>query len=268
MPDTFSRQHGGSKSTSSQPVIPEPSYAERVRTLIHLSRIGSLSTLSQKHPGWPFGSMMPYVLDERGSPILLISTMAMHTKNIIRDPRASLFVTQNDSAVDPLDNSRVTLMGKVLKVQGKEVENARKLYLSRYENSKYWVDFDDFSFFRMDIIDVYFVGGFGAMGWITAEEYYAAEADPLAEFAPGIIRHMNEDHADSLPLLAKVFGRAEADEAIMTSVDRLGFQVRLKSGDRIHSIRIPFTREARDRQETRAVLVEMVEQARKEVSTA
>ena len=159
-------------------------------------------------------------------------------------------------------------MGKVVKVQDKEADDARKLYLSRYENSRYWVDFDDFGFFRMDIIDVYFVGGFGAMGWITAEEYYAAEADPLAEFAPGIIQHMNEDHTDSLLLLAKVFGHVEADEARMTAVDRLGFHVRLKSGDRIHSIRIPFIREARSRQETRAVLVEMVGQARKEESTA
>ncbi|HEX3034673.1 MAG TPA: DUF2470 domain-containing protein, partial [Thermodesulfobacteriota bacterium] len=185
-------------------------------------------------------------------------------KNIMRDPRASLFVTQNDSAIDPLDNSRVTLMGEVLKVPDKEVESARKLYLSRYKNAGYWVDFDDFGFFRMDIIDVYFVGGFGAMGWITAEEYYTAGADPLAEFVPGIIEHMNADHSDSLLLLAKVFGRVEADEARMTAVDRLGFHVRLKSGDRIHSIRIPFIREARNRQETRAVLVEMVEQARKE----
>lgn len=266
MSDTFSRQHGGSRSTGGQPTIPEPSYAERARTLIYLGRIGSLSTLSQKNPGWPFGSMMPYVLDERGRPILLISTMAMHTKNIIRDPRASLFVTQNYSATDPLDNSRVTLMGKVLKVQNKEAEDVKNLYLSRHENARYWVDFDDFSFFRMDIIDVYFVGGFGAMGWITAEEYNAAEVDPLAEFAPGIIQHMNEDHADALLLLAKAFGNVEADDAKMTSVDRLGFQARLKSGDRIHSIRIPFIREARSRQETRTVLVEMVEQARKEVN--
>jgi putative heme iron utilization protein len=188
--------------------------------------------------------------------------MAMHTHNLLRDPRASLFVSQTDSGGDPLDTSRVTLMGEVSMVPEDEIASVRELYLSRYRNASYWVDFDDFSFYRMDIKDVYFVGGFGAMGWVTAQEYSAAEADPLSDAASGIIQHMNEDHKDSLLHIAKEFLGMDADEASMTSVDRLGFQARLKSGGEVMSRRVGFLRKVRTPDEARQVLVEMVQQAR------
>src|ERR1700742_1112371 len=85
-------------ATNSQPAVPEPSFAERARTLMHSGRIGSLSSQSRKQPGFPFGSMMPYGLDDEGRPIFLISTMAMNTKNLQADPRASLFVTEPDTS--------------------------------------------------------------------------------------------------------------------------------------------------------------------------
>jgi len=107
---------------------------------------------------------MPYGLDDHGRPIFLISTMAMHTQNLQADSRASLLVTQEDAG-DPLGASRVTLVGNVLPVPNAEVAEARKLYLARYANSKYWVDFEDFCFYRMNVVDVYYVGGFGVMGW-------------------------------------------------------------------------------------------------------
>ena len=132
--------------------MPEPSFAERARTLAYLGRIGSLSTLSRKQPGFPFGSVMPYGPDEHGRPIFLISTMAMHTHNLLVDPRASLLVTQPDASGDPLGAPRITLLGKVLTIDQPEIAEARKLYLARYENSKYWVDYEDFSFYRMEVV--------------------------------------------------------------------------------------------------------------------
>jgi len=77
---TPSNRHAGTGAGGAQATIPEPSYAERARTLLHLSRVGSLSTLSRKRPGYPFGSLMPYALDGAGRPLFLISTMAMHTQ--------------------------------------------------------------------------------------------------------------------------------------------------------------------------------------------
>jgi hypothetical protein len=110
------RKHAGTGAASDQPTVPEPSFSERARTLVYLGRIGSLSTLSRKQSGFPFGSVMPYGLDEHGRPIFLISTMAMHTQNLRADSRASLLVTQPDASGDPLGASRVTLMGNVLAI--------------------------------------------------------------------------------------------------------------------------------------------------------
>ena len=205
---------------------------------------------------------MPYALDGRGRPIFLISTMAMHTQNIQADARASLLVTEPDANGDPLGASRVTVMGNVLAIPKAEVADARKLYLERYENSKYWVDFEDFTFYRMDVLDVYYVGGFGVMGWVQAPDYDIAKPDPLADGAAGIIDHMNADHKDALILLARVFAGIEAQEAAMTAVDRLGFQVRLKTSEGMKGVRIAFLQEVRDPGQARKVLVEMVQQAR------
>jgi len=231
-----------------------------------LGRVGSLSTLSRKQPGFPFGSVMPYGLDGRGRPIFLISTMAMHTQNLQADSRASLLVTQPsstqaDAGGDPLGASRVTVIGNVLTIPEPEVPDARQLYLERYANSKYWVDFEDFSFYRMDVLDVYYVGGFGVMGWVAVSDYNQAQPDPLADAAAGILEHMNTDHKDALVLLARAFAGIDSQEAVMTSVDRLGFHVRLKTPDGMKGARIAFLREVSNPGETRKVLVEMVQQA-------
>jgi heme oxygenase (biliverdin-IX-beta and delta-forming) len=123
---SFAGKHasGGVAADSS---VPEPSFAERARTLMHLGRIGSLSTQSRKQPGFPFGSVMPYALDQRGRPLFLISTMAMHTQNLQADPRASLLVSRADAEGDPLGASRVTLLGNVRPVEESEVAAVRKL---------------------------------------------------------------------------------------------------------------------------------------------
>jgi putative heme iron utilization protein len=264
MSSSSPRKHAGPGPGSDQPAIPEPSFSERARTLVYLGRIGSLSTLSRKQPGFPFGSVMPYGLDAHGRPIFLISSMAMHTQNLQADPRASLLITQPDASGDPLGASRVTVIGSVLTIPKPEVPEARQLYLDRYANSKYWVDFEDFSFYRMDVLDVYYVGGFGVMGWVLAADYNQAQPDPLADTAAGIIEHMNTDHKDALILLARVLAGIESQEAAMTSVDRLGFHARLKTADGMKGARIAFLREVRSPGEARKVLVEMVQQAREQ----
>jgi hypothetical protein len=262
MTPSSARKHAGPGPASDQPPIPEPTFAERARTLVYLGRIGSLSTLSRKQPGFPFGSVMPYGLDGHGRPILLVSTMAMHTQNLHADPRASLLVTQEDTDGEPLGASRITLVGNVLPLPDAEVAEARRVYLARHANSKYWVDFEDFSFYKMDVVDVYYVGGFGVMGWVSATDYDRSQPDPLAESMAEIIRHMNADHKDALVLLARTFAHVESQEATMTAVDRLGFQVRLKTQEGRRGARIAFLREVSNPAETRKVLVEMVQQAR------
>jgi hypothetical protein len=261
-------KHAGPGPSAAHAEIPEPSFEERVRTLVYQGRIGSLSTLSRRQAGFPFGSVMPYGLDVQGRPIFLISTMAMHTQNILGDPRASLLVTQSGTDGDPLGAARATLMGNVGLVPKAELSEARSLYLERYENSKHWVDFEDFRFYRMDLIDVYYVGGFGVMGWVAAMEYEQAQPDPLVDSASRIIEHMNADHRDAMILMAKEFAKVEAQDATMTGVDRLGFQVRLKTTEGMHGVRIAFLRSINNATEARTVLVEMTQKARGDVSQA
>lgn len=265
MSSSSNRSHGSTAVANNQPAVPEPSFAERARTLVHLGRVGSLSTISRKQPGFPFGSVMPYGLDERGRPIFLISTMAMHTQNLQSDARASLLVTQPAGDGDPLGAARVTLVGNVQTISEPEVAEARGLYLERQVNSKYWVDFDDFSFYRMDVLDVYYVGGFGVMGWTKASDYDQAQPDPLSDSASAIIEHMNHDHKDALVLIARAFAGIESKEAAMTAVDRLGFHVRLKTAEGVKGARIGFPREVTNPMEARQVLVEMVQKARQKI---
>jgi heme iron utilization protein len=254
------RQHAYSGPALSQ--LPEPSHAERIRTLISLVSIGTLSSVSRKHPGFPFGSLMPFAIDPAGRPNFLISSMAMHTQNLKADSRCSLFIKQASVDGDPLGAARATLIGNAEPVPEQDAASVRERYLARHENSRYWVDLPDFGFFRLQPVDLYYVGGFGVMGWVETGDYQQAAPDPLAEAAPGILAHMNADHVDALILLARSYAHIEAGEATMTSVDRLGFSARLKTKDGIKGVRINFPREVATAQETRGVLVEMVQQAR------
>jgi putative heme iron utilization protein len=257
-----SKQHN-SGPDSDGPVVPEPTHAERARTLVYLQRTGSLSTLSRKQPGWPFGSVMPYAVNERGRPSFLISTMAMHTQNLLGDQRASLLVTPSDVSGDPLGAARVTLMGLTTRIPKEEVGPVRDLYLARHANASYWVDFNDFSFFRMAITDVYFVGGFGSMGWVAAGDYAKAAVDPLAEEAPALIRDMNMEQSETLLFLARVFGKVEPQQVMMTALDRLGFHLRIKTADRMQGGRVAFLHPVRNAEEARGELAGMAMQAKK-----
>lgn len=257
------RAHAGPRRHHPDHEVPQPSFAERTRTLLHRQRTGYLSTLSRRQPGFPFGSVMPYALDPQGRPLLLISKMAMHTQNLDRDPRSSLLVPEETAVKDPLGAARATLLGRAAPVPADELDAVREVYLERQESARYWIDYADFGLYRLEVVDVYFVGGFGVMGWVDADEYRRASPDPLADVAPGIVEHMNRDHGDALRLLAAADGDGTVEEAEMTAVDRLGFHLRIKADGRYRGSRIAFPREVRDAGQTREVMVEMVREARR-----
>jgi heme iron utilization protein len=117
---------------------------------------------------------MPYAADGLGRPLLLISGLAVHTRNLEADPRASLLVADAGPGADPLAAERVTLLGDARRLAAGEVGDARTLYLARHPDAAAWVDFGDFAFWRLEVDQVYMVGGFGVMGWVTAEDYAAA----------------------------------------------------------------------------------------------
>src|SRR3990167_4045738 len=225
-------QHAGPPRAGEAPAVPEPTFAERARTLAYLGRTGTLATLARRPAGHPFASLMPYALDAGGHPLLLISAMAVHTQNLEADPRASLLIPQPGLGPegDPLAAGRLTLLGEALRLPAADADAARAAYLARHARARHWVDFEDFAFWRLEVRDTYFVGGFAAMGWVAADEYLAAHADPLADAAAGLVEHMNRDHADALVAYARHFAGAPAPEAAKGGGDRPGVQPRPPGG--------------------------------------
>ncbi|HEX7420295.1 MAG TPA: DUF2470 domain-containing protein [Thermoanaerobaculia bacterium] len=248
-------------SSSPPPTAPEPTYAERVRTLLETESVGTLATQSVRHPGWPFASVMPYALTRDGSPLFLISGMAVHTQNLLADPRASLLVMQSGNGADPLGSPRATLLGSAHRIDRPE-ESIRQEYLKRHPSAKHWIEYSDFSFFRLDVTHIYFVGGFGVMGWVEQSDYASSVADPLADAAAEIISHMNRDHADSVRDITRRFGGLDAIEATIVSCDRLGFVVRVRTAEGMKGTRIAFAQPVTSREDARKVFVAMAREAR------
>src|SRR5262245_36219268 len=147
---------------------------EQARDLVARGRTGALATLSTRHPGHPFASFMPYAVDARGHPLLLVSDLSVHTRNLVADPRATLLVAEPAPPGDPLDAGRVTLVGTARRLAAAETPAARAAYLARHSAASGWVDFGDFGFWCLEVSDVYMVVGFGAMGWVTADAYASA----------------------------------------------------------------------------------------------
>src|SRR5438445_305895 len=164
----------------------------------------------------------------------------------------------------PLAAGRVTLIGDLLEVGGEERPAVRDRYLAANPASAYYIDFGDFSFWRLEVCSVRYVGGYGRMSWVAAEDYAAAEADPLAgEAAAGILEHMNADHADSLVLFARVFGgRPDATEAVMTAVDRYGFDLVVGGPSGRAALRLGFDAPVATAVALRPAVIRLVERAR------
>ena len=247
------------------PPAPEPTHAERARTLVAGVNRGVLSTVALEPAGYPFGSVATYAIDDAGRPIVFVSTMAEHTRNAAADPRASLIVTESfPEGSDPLAAGRVTLIGDLLEVAGGERPAVRDRYLAANPASAYYIDFGDFSFWRLKVLSVRYVGGYGRMSWVEASDYARASADPLAgAAAAGILEHMNGDHADSLVLFARVFGgRPDTTEAKMTAVDRYGFDVVAAGAGGRAALRFGFDAPVETAAAVRPAMIRLVERAR------
>ena len=150
--------------------------ATLAKRLISQQKMAVLSTNSKRHVGFPFGSVVGYAVDASGRPLLLISGLAVHNRNLESDPRASLTMFDDEAQGDPTNAARVTLMGDVAPVPESDLPAARAAYLARHPDAEQWIDFGDFSMLRMEIKDLYFIAGFGSMGWILAEDYQQAAA--------------------------------------------------------------------------------------------
>ena len=240
--------------------IPTPTHAERARTLVAKISTGTLCTLAMEPEGYPYGSFVTVAFDE-GNPVFLISGLAEHTKNLERDPRASLLVAEGGAA-DPLANGRVTLIGPCTRVEG-DGGSARAAFLAAHPNSSYYAGFRDFAFWKLRVDHVRYIGGYGRMSWVSESDWRVAEPDPLAPSAAGMIAHMNADHADAMALYCKAFSRAtEIGAATMTGVDRYGFEMSAMTPKGPRPVRVAFEKPVSTPEEVRAALIAMVKDAR------
>ena len=203
---------------------------------------------------------MPYGLDDVGRPTFLVSALAMHTKNLVADPRASLLVTERLPTNDPIAGARATLVGNVTRIEAPT--EVRDDYLARHAEARAWIDLGDFAFYRMDVVAVYWIAGFGAMGWIEADDYRRAAIDPLADAEDAIVAHMNADHADALIAYSRHYAGLPAESAALVGVDRLGFRMSVRVADRTEALRLSFPNEVRTSEEARKAFIGMLRIAR------
>lgn len=252
------------------PPPPEPSHAERCRTLVASASRGALSTLATDPAGYPYGSVASYGLDDRGNPLFFVSLMAEHTQNAIRDARASLLVTEPvPEGADPLASGRVTLLGLLSSVGEDERPAVRDRYLAANPASAYYIDFGDFTFYRLAVESIRYVGGYGRMSWVDVAAYAEAESDPLAPAAVGIIEHMNADHADAQVLFCRhLAARPDTTEAVMSAVDRYGFEMVSVGPAGRATVRLGFPEECTTGQQVREAMVALVADARAAAATA
>lgn len=268
------RRHGepgGSARPRQEPLydleIPTPSHAERARTLAASVGLGALSTAAVDLDGHPYGSLVLFALHE-GSPVFLVSALAEHTRNLQGSPRCSLLVVEAGPD-NPLALGRVTLVGTAARAEGAVAAALREPFLQRHPDARYYADFEDFDFWRMEVTGVRYIGGFGRMSWVDAEGWYAAEPDPLAPHVARILAHMNEDHRDAMRLYCEAFSRAGAvQEVTMTGVDRYGFEMSATTEDGPRPVRVAFSAAVADANAVRAQMVALVQQARAQLGRA
>ena len=226
---------------------------ERCKTLLARSGQGTLCTLSVTEPGFPFGSLVQYALTPELHPLLLVSRLAEHTRNFESDPRASLCVAEPAHGQDPLQLGRVTVVGRLELV---DKEEQRERYLESHPGAAFFFGFKDFVMLHLVPQSLRHVGGFGTMSWVSAEQFAAAELDPVAPFAESVITHMNEDHAEAVGLLA-------GGPAALVGVDRYGFDLRPSKGS---DQRVAFSQPVTTPDEVRAEMVRLTRAARAAVS--
>ncbi|HYR83320.1 MAG TPA: DUF2470 domain-containing protein [Terriglobia bacterium] len=223
--------------------------AQAARELFLQQNFGVLSTMSIDVPGYPFGSVTPYCVDDQSRPIIYISQIAQHTRNILADFRVSLTVVDNNPDSDDVQaRGRVTCIANAVPLSDNETD-PRERYFRYHPSARQYDQTHDFSFFRLDLVRVRFIGGFGQIHWIEPGEFMTKNPFSAAQESQ-IIQHMNKDHGDAL---RHYCGGHPAE---MVGIDAEGFDL-LRSGKKV---RFTFKTPIHNMQEARQALVALAKQ--------
>src|SRR6266478_1097438 len=207
-----------------QPTV-EFDAARLARSLLRRSRQGALATL-MAGSGDPYCSLVNVASYADGSPILLISRLAIHTRNLLDDPRVSLMLDERAEG-DPLEGSRIMLAGRAVEASGDDVAVFRRRYLNAHPSAEVFVDFKDFSFFRIRPTAAHLVAGFGRIVDLKPEQFLTeiSDAGALLEAEQSAIDHMNADHRDAMNLYATSLLGAEPADWRCTGCDPDGMDM-------------------------------------------
>ena len=219
------------------------------RQLLNHQSVGVLSTHSIDVEGYPFGSIAPYALNYEGEPIILISDIAQHTRNIKQNPRVSLTVFDR-AADDPQSASRLTWIGDAEPVDPSDLQT-RHRYLRYFPSSESYFETHDFAFYAISLRRARFIGGFGQIHWIESGKMLVN--NPFHASEGSIVDHMNQDHHKALVHYAEVLGRREINTISMTGIDSEGFDM-LVDG---RKVRMDFDSSINTVEEARATLVRL-----------
>lgn len=266
-PTRVSRDHGdpGDAPSAPPPLTgladdSRPSAAEEARTIAASTNTGTLATLTAQ--GDPWASFVTYGL-LGGAPVLCVSNMAEHGRNLIGDPRASIAVVAPPTESDPLANGRITLAGAVRRPEGDDAEAARQAHLDAVPAAKYYVDFSDFTLWVLDVDRVRWVGGYGRMQSAAGGDYAIAQPDPVKPVAGGAIAHLNADHAESLAAMARTLGGyPDTRSAICTGLDRYGLDLKVTTERGVAYTRVGYAKPIDSADELRMATVELAGRAR------
>ncbi len=243
------------------PDVATPSHAEYSVTMAHKKSTATLCTISKNEGKHPYGSFVTYAI-YKGNPIFLISKLAEHTKNLQEDPRSSLLIAEGGDD-NPLAMGRITLIGECKKLPANERPVAKSTFLEKHPSARFYVDFEDFAFYRLKVDSVRYIGGFGRMSWVESKDWYNSDPDPLDSSAGDIIEHMNDDHRDAMVVLCQKMSKAvDTTDAVMVSIDRYGFEMSAVTNDGDRPIRLAFDNQASDSEDARKEIITLVKRAR------
>ena len=237
------------------------SIGTEVRAFIRAHGAGALASVDPAHDGAPSNALVTYACDIDASPVFLFSTLSEHTRNLAKDNRAALLVEAAKGRRNPQTGPRVTLAGTVAPVAAKDRDAAKARFLARNPDAAMYAGFGDFSFYRMTVSRVHWVGGFAQARWIPSKHVLIqdkATIAAIAEASASVIEHMNADHADAIDLCAnKLLGRKGSGWK-MTGVDPDGCDLRLQA----RTARLDFDAMATDAGDCRKQLVKLTQRAR------
>jgi len=238
-----------------------PSAAEEARTVAASTHTGTLATLTAD--GEPWASFVTYGLLD-GAPVLCVSNLAEHGRNLAADSRASISIVAPQRDADPLASGRVTVAGAVEEPTGEERAAARDAHLSAVAAAKYYIDYSDFSLWVLRVRRVRWVGGYGRMDSASGEAYAAAAPDPVSPRSDGAIARLNGEHADALVAMAQALGGyPDTTAATCTGADRYGLDLRVVTPRGVAYTRIGYATPIDSIDELRSATVELTHRARR-----